>query len=172
MTTLKERLFPEFAPVSTADWMAKITVDLKGVPFEKKLIWKTGEGFDVNPFYRAEDLEGLPSVASMPGEFPFVRGTKRDNHWKVRQDIHVHNFAAANAQALDLIQKGVNALGFHFAGDTVNAANLATLLQGVNPETVELNFETCPRQASYLLEHLVAYFDASDADTSKCRGSV
>ena len=35
--------------------MAKITADLKGVPFEKKLVWKTGEGFNVNPFYRAED---------------------------------------------------------------------------------------------------------------------
>ena len=43
MAELKEKLFSEFAPVSTEEWMAKITADLKGVPFEKKLVWKTGE---------------------------------------------------------------------------------------------------------------------------------
>ena len=56
MAEQKEKLFSEFAPVSTEEWMAKITADLKGVPFEKKLVWKTGEGFNVNPFYRAEDI--------------------------------------------------------------------------------------------------------------------
>ena len=52
MAELKEKLFSEFAPVTTEEWMAKITADLKGAPFEKKLVWKTGEGFNVNPFYR------------------------------------------------------------------------------------------------------------------------
>ena len=67
MAELKEKLFSEFAPVSTEEWMAKITADLKGVPFEKKLVWKTGEGFNVNPFYRAEDIEGLKTTESLPG---------------------------------------------------------------------------------------------------------
>ena len=80
MAELKEKLFSEFAPVSTEEWMAKITADLKGVPFEKKLVWKTGEGFNVNPFYRAEDIEGLKTTESLPGEFPYLRGTKKDNN--------------------------------------------------------------------------------------------
>ena len=172
MTTLKERLFPEFASVSTVDWMAKITADLKGVPFEKRLVWKTGEGFDVNPFYRAEDIAELPTVTSLPGEYPFVRGTKRDNQWNVRQDLNVHDFEAANAQALDLLQKGVDALGFHFAGDAVNADNLATLLQGIRPEAVELNFRTCRTKTASLLGLLADYLKASGADVSACRGSV
>ncbi len=92
MAELKEKLFSEFAPVSTEEWMAKITADLKGVPFEKKLVWKTGEGFNVNPFYRAEDIEGLKTTESLPGEFPYVRGTKKDNDWKVRQNIEVTCF--------------------------------------------------------------------------------
>ena len=36
MAELKEKLFSEFAPVTTEEWMAKITADLKGAPFEKK----------------------------------------------------------------------------------------------------------------------------------------
>ena len=39
--------------------MDKITADLKGADFNKKFVWKTGEGFDVMPFYRKEDLESL-----------------------------------------------------------------------------------------------------------------
>ena len=48
MAELKEKLFSEFAPVSTEEWMAKITADLKGVPFEKKLVWKTGTLVDID----------------------------------------------------------------------------------------------------------------------------
>ena len=77
MAELKEKLFSEFAPVSTEEWMAKITADLKGVPFEKKLVWKTGEGFNVNPFYRAEDIEGLKTTESLPGEFPMFAEQRR-----------------------------------------------------------------------------------------------
>ena len=44
MAELKEKLFSEFAPVSTEEWMAKITADLKGVPFEK-----SGRGWDDLP---------------------------------------------------------------------------------------------------------------------------
>ena len=56
MAELKEKLFSEFAPVTTEEWMAKITADLKGAPFEKKLVWKTGEGFNVNPSNRCPSL--------------------------------------------------------------------------------------------------------------------
>ena len=117
MAELKEKLFSEFAPVSTEEWMAKITADLKGVPFEKKLVWKTGEGFNVNPFYRAEDIEGLKTTESLPGEFPYVRGTKKDNDWKVRQNIEVCCFKGANEKALDLLTKGVTSLGFIIKGE-------------------------------------------------------
>ena len=34
--------------------------DLKGADYDKKLIWKTGEGFDVKPYFRSGDLEGIP----------------------------------------------------------------------------------------------------------------
>ncbi len=30
--------------------MEVITKDLKGADFRKRLVWKTNEGFDVNPF--------------------------------------------------------------------------------------------------------------------------
>ncbi|MDR0541050.1 MAG: methylmalonyl-CoA mutase small subunit, partial [Dysgonamonadaceae bacterium] len=64
MSNSKKKLFSEFPPVSTEQWMEKIVADLKGADFEKKLVWKTNEGFNVNPFYRAEDIAGLEITES------------------------------------------------------------------------------------------------------------
>ena len=44
----------------------------EGAPFEKSCM-EDRRGFDVNPFYRAEDIEGLKTTTSLPGEFPYVR---------------------------------------------------------------------------------------------------
>ena len=83
----KEKLFGEFPPVSSKEWMEKITDDLKGNPFEK-LLWKTGDGFTIQPFYRKEDMEELLYLDREPGAFPFVRtGRKYLNDWEIRQDI-------------------------------------------------------------------------------------
>ena len=172
MAELKEKLFSEFAPVSTEEWMAKITADLKGVPFEKKLVWKTGEGFNVNPFYRAEDIEGLKTTESLPGEFPYVRGTKKDNDWKVRQNIEVCCFKGANEKALDLLTKGVTSLGFIIKGDEVNEENIATLVEGICPASVESNFNTCNCKAEKLIGILADYFKGKGVDAEKCYGSV
>ena len=172
MAEQKEKLFSEFAPVTTEAWIAKITADLKGVPFEKKLVWKTGEGFNVNPFYRLEDVEGLKTTESLPGEFPFVRGTKKDNDWKVRQNIEVCDFKAANEKALDILNKGITSLGFVIKGDDVNAENIATLLEGICPQCVELNFNTCLCKTEALIGILADCFKAKGADLEKCVGSV
>ena len=173
MAEAKDMLFSEFAPVSAQQWIDKITADLKGAPYEKKMIWKTGEGFDVNPFYSAEDIEGMANIASLPGEFPFVRGTKICNSWLVRQDIDVKDCKEANEKAKRLIAvSGVTSLGFHLSGDMVSAENVSALLDGICPEKTELNFKTCNQKTIELIGILAGYFKAKGADICKCKGSV
>lgn len=172
MAEQKEKLFSEFDPISTEAWVTKITTDLKGAPFEKKLVWKTGEGFNANPFYRLEDLEDLKTTTSLPGEFPYVRGTKKDNDWYVRQDIEVTDFKAANEKALDILNKGITSLGFIIKGNDVNAENIATLLNEICPECIELNFSTCICKAAELITVLGEYFASKGVDVTKCKGSV
>ncbi|MDK2977306.1 MAG: methylmalonyl-CoA mutase, partial [Bacteroidales bacterium] len=70
------KLFEEFPPVSTQEWEDKIKADLKGADYEKKLVWRTIEGFSVRPYYRAEHLKNLKHLKYVPGEFPYVRGNK------------------------------------------------------------------------------------------------
>ncbi|MDH6355240.1 methylmalonyl-CoA mutase [Dysgonomonas sp. PH5-45] len=172
MANLKEKLFTDFPPVTTEEWMAKIVADLKGADFEKKLVWKTNEGFNVNPFYRSENIEGLKTADALPGEFPYVRGTKKDNEWYVRQDITVVDMKAANAKALDILEKGVTSLNFIIKSDDVTADNLKVLLAGICPESVELNFSTCHKKSLELVNLLADYLKSKQVDLSKCVGSV
>ncbi|MDR2917119.1 MAG: methylmalonyl-CoA mutase small subunit [Tannerella sp.] len=172
MAEAKDKLFSEFPSVSAQEWTDKITADLKGASPEK-LVWKTGEGFNVNPFYTAEDIEGMATTASLPGEFPYVRGTKISNAWLVRQDIDVTDCKSANEKAKTLVAKGgVTSLGFHLSGDMVSAGNIAELLDGICPECTELNFKTCNRKAVELIGILADYFKSVKADAAKCKGSV
>lgn len=172
MANQKEKLFSEFPPVSTQEWMDKIIADLKGADFEKKLVWKTNEGFNVNPFYRNENIEGMKTTDSLPGEFPYVRGTKKDNSWYTRQDILVTGIKEANAKALDLLNKGVNSLGFKISADDVNPETIKALLKDICPEAVELNFSTCNTKALELIKILSDYIKSTGADVVKCVGSV
>ncbi|MCM1292735.1 MAG: methylmalonyl-CoA mutase small subunit [Bacteroides sp.] len=151
----KELLFDQFPPVSTQEWRAKVEADLKGAPFEKKLVWRTNEGFNVQPMYRAEDIADLKTTDSLPGEYPYVRGTKTDNDWLSRQEIIADNAKEANAKALDVLNKGINSLGFKVKEATEE--ELATLLKGITISAVELNFACCPRKALDFAKVLVAY---------------
>ncbi len=71
------KLFSEFAPNTMQEWIDKVTVDLKGADFNKKLVWRTNEGFNVQPMYRLENMQDLKNLDCLPGEFPFVRGNKK-----------------------------------------------------------------------------------------------
>ena len=172
MTANKEKLFEQFPPVSTEEWKEKVIADLKGADFDKKLVWRTNEGFNVQPMYRAEDIEGLKTTDSLPGEYPYVRGTKRDNEWLIRQDIHVENPQEANQKALDLLQKGVTSLGFQIGQDHINPEGFATLLKGIDAENVELNFISCIKNAVKVGTELTAYFKAQGVDLQKVKGSI
>lgn len=173
MSNNREKLFTEFEAPTTQEWLDKIQVDLKGADFNKRLVWRTNEGFSVPPFYRKEDLAGLKTPDALPGEFPFVRGNKKDNNsWYVRQDIKVEDAKEGNAKALDVLTKGVDSLGFHFCGDCVNAEFVETLLDGIKCDSVELNFSTCKRRSVDLAKILVEYFESKGYDKSKIVGSI
>ena len=173
MADSKEKLFSDFPGVSTEAWMEKITADLKGADFEKKLVWKTNEGFKVKPFYRQEDLEGLKTTEGLPGQFPYLRGTKKnDNTWYVRQEIKVECAKEANAKALDILNKGVDSLGFSLKKKDLCPEYIETLLEGICAECVELNFSTCQGATVLLANLLVEYFTKKGYDLANLKGSV
>ena len=143
MANKEQKLFAEFPPVSTEQWESVIAVDLKGADYEKKLVWRTAEGFNVRPYYRAENLDGIKYLGSQCGEFPYVRGTGKDNNWRIVQTIEVGCPKEANAQATVLLTKGVESIGFVIGDKEFSAADLDTLLSGISVKNTELVFSGC-----------------------------
>lgn len=173
MSNNKEKLFSEFPAPTTQEWLDKIQVDLKGADFNKKLVWRTNEGFNVQPFYRREDVLKLKTPDSLPGEFPFVRGNHKDNNvWYVRQDIVVKDAKEANQKALDILNRGIDSLGFSIPGDKVEPDFINTLLEGIRCDIVEVNFSTCKCHTVELAKILAEYFNAKGYDKAKVVGSV
>lgn len=173
MSNCKEKLFTEFVAPTKQEWLDKIQVDLKGADFDKRLVWRTNEGFNVQPFYRREDVLKLKTPDALPGEFPYVRGNKKkDNAWYVRQDIKVDDAKAANEKALDLLNKGIDSLCFKISGDDVNKDFVETLLKDIVCDAVELNFNTCKRHTLELAHILTEYFEQKGYDKAKIVGSL
>lgn len=172
MAENKLHLLQDFPAVSTEAWREKIVTDLKGADFDKKLVWRTAEGFNVQPFYRRENLEGLETTASAPGAYPFVRGTRTNNEWLVRQNLCAKDAKAANEKALDVLMKGINALGFKLDKQQLSMEYIATLLEGIRADIVELNFTICPGKAVELINLLAEYFTKQNYDLKTLRGTV
>ena len=167
----KEKLFKEFQPVTSEDWKNKIIEDLKGADYDKKMIWRTAEGFDVNPFYRKEDLPaGCENEA--PGKFPFTRGNRADNNWLVRQDIDITDAAEANAKAIKLIADGVESVAFKVKGKLVTPEYIPTLLKDIDAEKTELNFNVCHGKVIEFTTLLAEYYRQRGFNLENIRGSI
>jgi len=171
--TDNQRLFDAFPPISNEEWRAKIEKDLKGADFDKKLVWRSKEGFNVQPYYRADDLENLKHLDVYPGEFPFTRSKKvADNAWYVRQDINASNTEEANKKALDVLMKGVDSLGFILdEKHEYSADEMSKLLNEIVAESIELNF-AAGHASHNVLDQFIAWLKANNQNVSKVKGSL
>jgi methylmalonyl-CoA mutase len=177
---MQKKLFEQFPPVTTKEWMERINADLKGADYNKRLVWRTGEGFDVMPFYRREDLENIKHLdAFLPlylrGDVlhPADRGVNDPaNNWLVRQNIKVSDYSAANKKALEILMKGVDSIGFILEDpESINENNLELLLEGIDPAGSEINFFSDGR-AREIISSLISICGKNGFDRSSLRGAV
>ncbi len=116
MTEQKEqpKLLSEFPKPSYEEWRAIVDAQLKGAPFEKKLVTQTPEGINLQPIYVTKDAETQVRSHSFPGSFPFTRGTKVDaqsiNSWLVCQGIPYPSARAAGDALRHDIKRGANSV--------------------------------------------------------------
>ena len=185
----QEKLFDQFPPVSTKEWMDKIMSDLKGGDFYQKMVWKTKEGFDVMPFYRKEDIESLNHIDAF---LPFyLRGNvttnssdrgvdetkkrglhKINNKWLIRQNITVADYSAANTKASSILQNGVDSLGFIIEDpDSINMQNFEILLNGIDIGSIEINFLSNGK-AKEILELVVQICKKTGIDPLQVSGTI
>lgn len=100
---------PTTSPTAPADplaaalarWRATVEAELKGAPFDKKLVTRTFEGIALQPLYTRADLAGVSSLDARPGTAPYLRGTRPQGYkgslWRVAQEIAAVKPADFNA---------------------------------------------------------------------------
>ena len=79
------------------------------------LVWRTLEGIDVKPLYTEQDLAGIGSVGTVPGQQPFTRGIRATMYtgrpWTIRQYAGFSTAEESNAfyrKALAAGQQGIS----------------------------------------------------------------
>ena len=189
----EERLLSEFPAPSLEQWREEVIRLLKGAPFEKKMLTATYEGITLQPIYTAEDVKDLPFQDTLPGEWPFLRGTeplgKRIAGWLVAQELPFPDAKAFNEALRADLERGQNAVNLvldeagrhgHDAdqcdtpgkgGVSISTfADMAQALDGIDPRLpIQLAASASAVPAAALL---VAALKAKKADLAKARLSL
>jgi len=169
--SVENKLFQEFPPVTTEQWEEVIIKDLKGADYQKKLVWRTDEGFQVRPYYRAEDLNNLDYLEALPNQFPYTRGFKtKDNKWKIVQEITEKDPVKANFIATNALMKGADTVSF--CTKNVNSEHdLALLLQNIDLEKNAVQFR-CATSYIELMKWFVQIVNNQKYDKTKIAGAI
>src|SRR3974377_1925809 len=153
MSDTTTALFQEFPQVTTAQWEEVIRKDLKGTDYDRRLVWHTRTGVAVKPYYRSEDLNGLDYLlATVPGVFPYTRGTRAINDWGICEEIDETGFAEANAAAKKALDAGADRIRFRRAVPAT-LADLRVLLDGLDDRPVDFWSHFDPSACVKLLIH-------------------
>jgi methylmalonyl-CoA mutase len=126
----------EFGAVTYERWRDAVERDLKGAPFEKKLVTHTYEGMDILPLYTSREWNGAGDPAGLPGFAPFTRGATPTDHvklgWDIRQEFTEPDCAQLNDAILADLKGGVTSAHIRFdvaarQGISPNAAAAASI---------------------------------------------
>jgi len=169
--SVEKKLFQDFPPVATEQWEELILKDLKGADYQKKLMWRTDEGFQVRPYYRAEDLDSLDYLEALPNQFPYTRGFKtKDNQWNIVQEITEKDPAKANLIATNALAKGADTVSFCMK-NVHSYQELSVLLQNIDLEKNAVQFR-CAKSYIDLVKWFVQYVDEQKWDKTKIAGTI
>ena len=160
---MDKKLFSEFPPVPKQQWEEAITADLKGADYDKKLVWKTEEGFSVRPYYVEEDISALEYLKKFAGKTT----NGQPNDWEIRQDFSNGDIAnlASNAVA-----RGAQSIGINVA-NIKTADDLSSILKNIDPVATGIHF-TGSKSVCETMSLFAEYLKDSKIESTKVYGSV
>lgn len=121
-------LFKDFPAISKADWLEKITKDLKGKPLEG-LQWSLGDR-TIAPFLMESDFDTLPRA---------IATGSVTNAWEISEDICCTDVAVASSQTLEALSGGLDAPRWLVETPDI-CTTLPGILQQVNPDMISMHF--------------------------------
>lgn len=165
-----ENLFSEFPKISKAQWKEKTIADLKGADFDKKLIWRTLEGFDLQPYYTNEDIKDLEYLKKFENRPANIKdGSQGSRYWINREKIVVTDVESANKAAVKALNSGADGLIFDLTGKV--GINIKELLNNILPLHCSVSF-IADRDAAKLIKGYFKYESENHIETSQLNGSI
>jgi methylmalonyl-CoA mutase len=153
--------FSEFPSVSKADWLAKISKELKDKSLDD-LQWKINETLEVNPFGHREDMSTPPA--------PLFSNNRT---WKINEIIEANTPTAMNQQALQALSAGAESLTFIFE-EMPDFSAFATCLEGIHLDYIDLQFggEAVANNPSVFFFLLKKLAERNNLNTSDLKGAL
>ncbi|MDV7186204.1 methylmalonyl-CoA mutase family protein [Lutibacter sp. TH_r2] len=141
MSDKNKALFSEFPSVSTEQWMERVTADLKGADFDKKLVWKNLTGINIQPCYNSEN------------KITQLKNTGENSQALVNyRNIKVTNTENGNKLAIKAVEEGMNGIIFTL-DENVDAAEL---LNGIDLNSTSVSFKITTNATTFT-KNLVSY---------------
>ncbi len=111
-------LLEGFEPVTYEQWREAVERDLRGAPFEKKLVTHTDEGIAVQPLYTPRDWQSDGDPSGFPAQSPFTRGrtplVNTRTGWDIRQEFREPDPKRLNETLLTDLAGGVTSAHLRF----------------------------------------------------------
>ncbi|BDD05156.1 methylmalonyl-CoA mutase family protein [Aureibacter tunicatorum] len=162
--------FSEFSPTGKDAWVEKVIADLKGADFNKKLVWKTENGQQIQPFYTKEDLpeEDYTSIIQNSLKTDFASDPS-PRQWTNFMKINVESNEQAHAEVHEGLQNSVEA--FVFDMKNVISLDFKTVFKGVEIDCISIAFTNVKNPARIAFE-LLEYADKNGFDLNKLNGFI
>jgi methylmalonyl-CoA mutase len=105
------RIQTDFTTPTKEQWRALVDKDLKGAPFEKRLVTQLIEGLAIQPLYTKADAPE-PTSLGLPGQAPFARGARAARNaatpWLIMPETRHPLVEEANRAILDDLKRGAS----------------------------------------------------------------
>jgi methylmalonyl-CoA mutase len=165
---MSEKLFAEFPPISTEQWMEVVAKDLKGQDFEKRLVSTTEDGIKVKPIYRREDLPAGVSDS-------LARGFEASGRsFVLREEVRQHKISEANEHALECLEEEAEELSWlTYPGGCFiwTPAEMQELLDSIYIEALPIHW-ICGPMAPQILALLIGEAERRGLDLGELQGSL
>lgn len=135
MTDKALSLGAEFPDSSYEAWRETVEKALKGADFDKKLTNHTYDGLTIAPLYTKAD--GL----AWAGQTGAASGAVQDVAWDIRSGFANPDLAAANAEILEDLARGVTSLTLKAGLSVERIEDLEALLHGVYTDLAPITLE-------------------------------
>lgn len=149
-------LFQDFVPQTKKDWIEKVTSDLKGADFDKKLVWKNLNGIDLQPFYTRDEKKAfLKNTGENSSEIANYRR------------IEVKRAKEGNRLALKALEEGMTGLLFEIKSEV----KPDELLENIDFNNIWVSF-VLNKESFLFTSALKSFLEERSIDPKTVRGYI